>query len=69
MTEGVSSATTQAVYSAQLAKAARDNDGDNDQSKVSGGTNIGPAVVLSLGHTTQGKAPDAAAGDPDHDGQ
>ena len=30
------------------------------------GSKIGPAVVLNLSNTS--KAPDAAAGDPDHDG-
>ena len=61
----VSSSATAATSAAHTAKpVARDSDGDNDGSR-SLAAQIGPAVILSLSKA----APDAAAGDPDHDGK
>ncbi len=61
-----------AAYVAQAIKPAApsDSDGDHDGSKApASSSSIGPAVILSLSNKGGAKAPDAAQGDPDHDGK
>ncbi len=70
-TNGISGASgASAAYAAKpVQSAGNGSDGGNDAAKASAASKIGPAVIMSLSNTAQAKAPDAAQGDPDHDGK
>jgi hypothetical protein len=51
---------------ARAVTSKNETDGDHDNSGTSASAKVGPAVIVNLSNS---KAPDAAQGDPDHDGK
>jgi hypothetical protein len=60
-----------AAYAAQAVQPAVSGSGSvqGGSKAPANSSSVGPAVILSLSNTGGAKAPDAAQGDPDHDGK